>query len=90
MRIAVILAVLSLAACASPCPTPETAPTSATFACEDGSTMHVTFTHSPERALVEQKLSLEEIYRGPVSGSALAKPSRTLGGEQANWTRGDQ
>jgi hypothetical protein len=47
--------VLALAACQTPCPAPETGPTSAVFRCEDGSDLHVTFTRGPDSALVVQE-----------------------------------
>lgn len=91
MRIAAVLALVSLAACASPCPTPDTAPTSANYSCEDGSTMHVTFTHQPERALIEQEgfvaLNLPERIVG--SGFRYADGAAELRGRpsEAHWTR---
>jgi hypothetical protein len=91
MRFAAVFAVLSLAACATPCPSPDTAPTVSNFTCEDGSTMRVTFTHHPDRALIEQ-----EGY------TSLNLPARIIGsgfrfsdggaefrgrGSQAEWMR---
>lgn len=91
MRIVAALAVVSLAACASPCPTPESAPTSANFSCEDGSTMHVTFTHAPERALVEQEgyVALNLPARIVGSGFRYSDGAAELSGRttEAHWTR---
>jgi membrane-bound inhibitor of C-type lysozyme len=47
MRVAIVLAVLSLAACATPCPAVNTGPTYATYRCDDGSTLNVTFINTP-------------------------------------------
>jgi len=47
MRVAIVLAVLSLAACATPCPTVNTGPTYATYRCDDGSMLNVTFINTP-------------------------------------------
>ena len=91
MRIAIVAAVVSLAACASPCPTPETAPTSASFACDDGSTMHVTFTHGPERALIEQEgyIALNLPARIVGSGFRYSDGAAELRGRtsEARWNR---
>jgi|GEM_PF-1804881 len=91
MRLVVLIAAAALAGCASPCPTPNAAPTTALFSCDDGSRMRVTFTHNPERALVEQEGYI-----------ALNLPSRILGsgfrfsdgtaelrghGSDAGWSR---
>jgi membrane-bound inhibitor of C-type lysozyme len=47
MRVAIVLGVLSLAACATPCPTVNTGPTYATYRCDDGSMLNVTFVNTP-------------------------------------------
>ncbi|MBI3437530.1 MAG: MliC family protein [Proteobacteria bacterium] len=47
MRAAIFLAVLSLAACVTPCPSVNTGPTYATYRCEDGSNLSITFTNTP-------------------------------------------
>lgn len=91
MRVFAAVAVLSLAACASPCPTPQTAPTSASFSCQDGSTMHVTFTHAPERALIEQDgyTALNLPMRIVGSGFRYSDGAAELKGRtnEAHWTR---
>lgn len=47
MRVAMLLAALSLTACVTPCPAVNTGPTYATYRCEDGSTLNVTFNNAP-------------------------------------------
>jgi membrane-bound inhibitor of C-type lysozyme len=47
MRTAIVSAVLLLGACATPCPVVNTGPTSATYRCEDGSMLNVTFINTP-------------------------------------------
>ena len=52
MRALVVLAALLAAACATPCPAVNTAPTNADFHCDDGSTLHVTFINAPPQSAV--------------------------------------
>jgi membrane-bound inhibitor of C-type lysozyme len=85
------LAALSLAACASPCPAPLSEPTTSNFACDDGSTMRVTFTHGPERALVEQEgyIALNLPARIVGSGFRYSDGAAELKGRtsEAHWAR---
>lgn len=89
--ITVLGAAMLLGACQTPCPAPQAEPRTARFACEDGSTLTVTFTRMPDAARVE-----EEGY------TALVLPARIVGsgyrytvedaelrgrGEELFWTR---
>ena len=47
MRVQVVFAALFLAACQTPCPSVNTGPTQATYHCQDGSTLAVTFINTP-------------------------------------------
>jgi membrane-bound inhibitor of C-type lysozyme len=92
MRVAAaIIAAFALAACQTPCPGPEVAATSATFHCEDGSDLHVTFTHEPDVATIVQEgyttLALPARIMG--SGYRYADNGAELRGQGAEvrWTR---
>src|SRR4029077_18613696 len=84
-------AAATLAACASPCPTPNAAPTVTSFTCEDGSSMRVTFTHSPERALIEQEGYIALNLPARIVGSGLRLSTGTAErrghGAEADWSR---
>jgi membrane-bound inhibitor of C-type lysozyme len=43
------------AACQTPCPAPNAEPVTRAYACDDGSTLQVTFTRAPEMAHIEQE-----------------------------------
>lgn len=56
MRFIVLAAsVLTLAACQTPCPAVETGPVNVVYACEDESTLRVTYTRQPDAARVAQE-----------------------------------
>jgi membrane-bound inhibitor of C-type lysozyme len=55
MRAVPVFAILALAACQTPCPAPPQQPTQATYECEDGSILNVTFMHNPDAARVAQE-----------------------------------
>lgn len=67
MRAAALTAVLAVAACQTPCPAAPSETTVATFSCQDGSDLRVTFAF--DTATVEQ-----EGY------TTLVLPSRVTGG----------
>jgi putative lipoprotein len=91
MRIAVLVAAVALAACTTPCPAPNAAPTTASFTCDDGSRMSVTFSHNPERALVEQEgyVALNLPARIVGSGFRFSDGTAELRGHgsDAGWSR---
>lgn len=92
MRVLVaIAAVLALSACQTPCPAPPAGPINSVFECEDGSTLRVTFTYSPDIARVAQEgyttvdLPLRIAgagYRYADSGAELRRR-----GSETRWTR---
>jgi hypothetical protein len=88
MRFAAMIALLGLAACQTPCPATEET-TTATFHCEDGSDLHVTF--AGHDAVVEQEgyvtLSLHASVMG--GGYRYANNGAELRGRgtQTEWTR---
>ena len=92
MRVALVLVVLLLAACQTPCPAVDTGPTLASFQCNDGSTLNVTFINAPPRsATIAQEgfptVSLPwRIYGGGFrySDGALDFSGQT---SEAHWTR---
>ena len=53
-RIAAALGAAFLAACQTPCPAPQAESRQARLVCEDGANLRVTFTTSPDAALVEE------------------------------------
>jgi hypothetical protein len=91
MRIAALFAVLALSACQTPCPGPQSGSVSATFQCEDGSELEVTFTPAPETARVVQEgyTTLDLPSRGVGSGYRFADNGAELRGRGAEvrWTR---
>jgi membrane-bound inhibitor of C-type lysozyme len=92
MRAAVALAAaFALAACQTPCPAPDTGPTTATFECEDGSTLEVTFTRRPDSARVVQEgyTTIDLPARITGSGFRYADGGAELRGRgsSAQWTR---
>lgn len=71
MRAAALLAAaFVLAACQTPCPSPSSGPVEATFHCEDGSDLHVTFTSAPETAAVVQEGFAPISLPSRISGSS--------------------
>ena len=91
MRFIAVLAVLALASCQTPCPGPQTGPTSVTFHCEDGSDLLVTFTPVPDSARVVQEgyTTLDLPGRIVASGYRYADNGAELRGRgrEAHWTR---
>lgn len=91
MRAAIVLAALALAACQTPCPTPRTEPINATFQCEDGSELRVTFQPQPDSVLVLQEgyTAVQLPARGAGSGYRYADNGAQLrgSGREARWTR---
>lgn len=89
MRAFVLVAALGLAACQTPCPAVNTAPTVSNFTCEDGSELRVTFT--PDQAVVEQEGYVTLTLPARVAGSAYryAGDGAELRGRivDARWTR---
>jgi len=89
--LALFAALVTLAACQTPCPAQPTGPVNTTFTCEDGSSLQVTFTYSPDVALVAQEgyttLSLPlrlagAGYRYADNGAELRRR-----GAETQWTR---
>ena len=91
MRFAAILAAVALASCQTPCPGPDTGPTSANFRCEDGSNLLVTFNPTPDTARVVQEgyTPLDLPVRITSSGYRYADNGAELRGRgsEAHWTR---
>lgn len=91
MRAAIVFAALTLAACQTPCPAPDTAPIHTSFRCEDGSVLNVTFTHNPDAARVAQEgyVTVDLAARVTGSGFRYAANGAELRGRanEARWTR---
>jgi hypothetical protein len=90
MRLLVAFAAATfLAACQTPCPAVDTAPTTQSFTCEDGSALRVTFT--PAQAVVEQEgyVTLTLPARGVGGGYRYSANGAELRGRSvsAQWTR---
>lgn len=96
MRVVVFAAAAAmLAGCQTPCPSPTTdqaeGPTRATFACDDGSRLIVTFTRRPDVADIVQdgypSIQLPQQVTG--SGYRYAAEGAELRGrgEEVRWTR---
>lgn len=89
MRVALVVAVLVLSGCQTPCPAPSVEARELRYRCEDGSELHVTF--SAEQAVIEQEgyttLTLPERISG--SGFRYADNGAELSGRmgQSVWTR---
>jgi hypothetical protein len=89
MRVAIVFAVLAVSACQTPCPAPNAQAIIATFGCEDGSDLRVTFTL--DSAVVEQEgyttLTLPARITG--SGFRYADNGAELRGRmnESRWTR---
>ena len=92
MRVAMVLAAVLLAACQTPCPAVSTGPTLATFHCDDGSALNVTFINTPPlSATITQEgyttVSLpSRIYGAGFRYSDGASDFSGRAGE-AHWTR---
>lgn len=92
MRVAAILSTLCLvAACQTPCPDPDTGPITASFRCEDGSLLNVTFTRNPDSARIAQEGYIVVDLPARVTGSGYRYNNNgaELRGRanQARWTR---
>jgi membrane-bound inhibitor of C-type lysozyme len=91
MRAVIVLAALALAGCQTPCPAVDTGPVTATFGCEDGSRLQVTFTRRPDSARVVQEgyTTIDLPARLSGSGYRYADGGAELSGRggQAQWTR---
>ncbi|MBL8544942.1 MAG: MliC family protein [Hyphomonadaceae bacterium] len=80
-----------LAACQTPCPSPQTGPVNTSFRCEDGSLLNVTFTRNPGSARISQEgyvvVDLPERVTG--SGYRYNGNGAELRGHsnEARWTR---
>jgi len=92
MRAAVLVAaLLSLAACQTPCPPTYTGPETVQLRCEDGSELTVTFSRAPDVAVVAQEgyttLTLPARITG--SGYRYVEGGSELRarGTQVGWTR---
>lgn len=92
MRVLItVAAVLSLAACQTPCPPVAAGPVTHDYRCEDGSELRVTFTRSPDFARVEQEgyTTLNLPARIISAGFRYADSGAELRGRslEALWTR---
>lgn len=91
MRAALVVVLLALAGCQTPCPAPQQGPTQASFECEDGSILDVTFTHNPDSARVAQEGYTIIDLPARVTGSGYRYSSNgvELRGRNAtaSWTR---
>jgi len=89
MRAVAIFAVLAVAACQTPCPSPPSQSTVATFACEDGSDLRVTFMQN--QATVEQEGYTTVVLPSRIAGASFryAEGGAALRGRmnQILWTR---
>ncbi|HYD88829.1 MAG TPA: MliC family protein [Vitreimonas sp.] len=87
--VALVLALVSLAACQTPCPAAPTAPTNARFTCDDGSALQVTFTNESATVVQEGYITLQLPARVSGSGYRYADNGAELRGRggEARWTR---
>lgn len=89
MRAAVLIAAFALAACQTPCPAPPSETTVATFSCNDGSELRVTFAF--DRATVEQEGYTTLVLPSRITGAAFryAAEGAALRGRMHEllWTR---
>lgn len=65
----VLLAGALLAACQTPCPSPQSSSREARFTCEDGSELRVTFSANPDGAVVAQDGYTAVSLTGRIAGS---------------------
>jgi hypothetical protein len=90
MRVLVMASILGLAGCATPCPPEENAaPVAVAFACEDGSTLNVTFTPEVARVAQEGYITLSLPKRGAGPGYRFAEGGAEIRGRGAevSWSR---
>lgn len=80
-----------LAACQTPCPAPQAQSRQVRFTCEDGANLRVTFTTSPDVALVEEEGYTPLSLPARISGSGYryvdGGAELSSGGMQVAWTR---
>lgn len=86
---AILIAALSVAACQTPCPSPPSETTVASFHCDDGSDLRVTF--SFDQAVVEQEGYTTAVLPSRITGAAFryASNGAALRGRMNEilWTR---
>lgn len=91
MRALIVFAALALSACQTPCPAVDTGPVTATFRCDDGSRLEVTFNRRPDSARVVQEgyTTIDLPARITGSGYRYADEGAELRGRgaRAQWTR---
>ena len=92
MRVALVFVCLTLAACQTPCPVVDTGPTLASFHCNDGSTLNVTFINAPPRsATIAQEgfASISLPWRIYGAGFRYSDGASDFSGRmnEAHWTR---
>ena len=92
MRAAVlVLAAAVLTGCQTPCPAPPRGASSATYSCEDGSELQVTFLGTPDEARVVQEgyVTVQLPARVTGSGFRYASSGAELRrrGNEVRWTR---
>jgi hypothetical protein len=90
MRVAAaLIATAALAACQTPCPSPPTETTNATYECEDGSELRVAYTFNS--ATVVQEGYTTVVLPSRITGAAFryAEGGATLRGRmnEIQWTR---
>jgi hypothetical protein len=89
MRAVLVIAVLALASCQTPCPSPGSTTVQANYDCEDGSSLGITFTD--DNATIVQEgyttITLPSRLSGP--GVRYAGDGADLRGRmnQVQWTR---
>lgn len=91
LRALLVFAALALGACQTPCPAVDAGPLTATFRCEDGSRLEVTFSRRPDSARVVQEgyTTIDLPARITGSGYRYADGGAELRGrgDEAQWTR---
>lgn len=85
------IAALTLAACQTPCPSPDTTPVTRSFRCEDGSVLTATFVRSPDVVRIAQEgyVAIELPARVTGAGYRYTGEGADLRGRGsvAQWTR---
>jgi membrane-bound inhibitor of C-type lysozyme len=89
MRAALVIAVLALAACQTPCPSTGGTSVQATYECEDGSDLGITFTNDDAMVVQEGYTTLTLPSRISSSGLRYAGGGADLRGRmnEVLWTR---
>lgn len=89
--VTLVLAAFALAACQTPCPAPDRVASSATYECEDGSVLDVTFLGTPDEARIVQEgyVTVQLPVRVSGSGFRYASGGAELRrrGNEVRWTR---